>query len=182
DSVDVNVSYSAVEDQEIVVWFQLDQQPFTTFQEFRQTAQLGQNDITVKLFIPPSVPVAQDAYQYQTLLVPTGGGWPERISNIAQTDIDVVMVSNIDENGLDVLPLQVYPNPTKGEFTVQIPSSSQEANLVIYSALGEVVQQQIVPSGIEQVTLDLNDDTPAGVYWLHVRRDASYSTVKLLKQ
>ncbi|MEL6836880.1 MAG: endo-1,4-beta-xylanase [Bacteroidota bacterium] len=182
DSVDVNVSYSAVEDQEIVVWFQLDQQPFTTFQEFRQTAQLGQNDITVKLFIPPSVPVAQDAYQYQTLLVPTGGGFPERISNIAQTDIDVVMVSNIDENGLDVLPLQVYPNPTRGEFTVQIPGSSQEANLVIYSALGEVVQQQIVPSGIEQLTLDLNDDTPAGVYWLHVRRDASYSTVKLLKQ
>ena len=181
DSVDVNVSYSAVENQEIVVWFQLDQQPFTVFQEFRQAAQLGQNDLTVRLFIPPSVPIAQDAYQYQTLLVPTGGGFPERISNIAQTDIDVVMVSSTEENGWDALPLQVYPNPTRGEFTVQIPNSSQAANLVIYSALGEVVQQQIVPSGVEQVTLDLKDGMPVGVYWLHVRRDASYSTVKLLK-
>ncbi|MEO0340926.1 MAG: endo-1,4-beta-xylanase, partial [Bacteroidota bacterium] len=70
DTVEVSVDYSAVEGQEIVVWFQLDQSPFTTFQEFRQTAMPGRNEVTAKLFIPLDIPIADDAYQYQTILVP----------------------------------------------------------------------------------------------------------------
>ncbi len=181
DSVEVNISYAAVEGQEIVVWFQLDQAPYTTYQEFWHTAELGQHELTAKVFIPLSVPIAQDAYQYQTLLVPTGGGWPERISNIAQGNIDVVMVSSTVDNTADDLQLQLYPNPTSGTFTVQIPSSSQQADLIIYSALGEVVHQQIVPAGVNQVDLQLKETTPSGMYWLSVRRDASRAVVKLLK-
>ncbi|MEL6275670.1 MAG: endo-1,4-beta-xylanase, partial [Bacteroidota bacterium] len=137
DSVEVAISYSAVEGQQIVVWFQLDTNPFTVFHEFRGAAAAGQNEIIAKLFIPLNVPVAQDAYQYQTVLVPNGGGWPERISNIAQPDIDVVMVSSVAERGSNDLEFSAYPNPITDEsVTVALPVSSQPTVIAIYSALG----------------------------------------------
>lgn len=181
DTAEVQVSYSAVEDQEIVVWFQLDQAPFTTYQEFRQPAALGQNELTAKLYIPLDVPVAEDAYQYQTLLVPTGGGWPERISNIGQPDIDVVMVSSVTGISADDFLFSVYPNPAAGSVTIEIPASSRQRNLVLFSALGQVVHRQIVGAGQEQATLDL-DPFPRGMYWLSVQQGTSHGAVKLVKQ
>ena len=181
DTVHVQVSYSAVEGQEIVVWFQLSQSPFTTYYEFRQTAAVGQNELTAKVYIPPSVPVADDTYQYQTLLVPTGGTWPDRISNIGQPGIDVVMTtSTTGINGNDFV-IRAYPNPTTGLLTLEVPPGNRSSRLVIYSALGDVVQQQIVPAGVKQVTLQL-DALPPGMFWLSVHQDAAYSTVKLFKK
>jgi hypothetical protein len=180
DSVEVNVSYSAVEGQEIVVWFQLDQSPFTTYQEFRQAASTGQNEITAKLYIPLDVPVANDAYQYQTLLVPTGGSWPDRISNIAQRDIDVVMVSGTAENNAQALAYRVYPNPSIGAFTVEVPASSYTSELIVYSSLGKVIYQQSIPPGANDRTL-LLDHIPQGVHWLSVRQGSAQGVVKLLK-
>jgi endo-1,4-beta-xylanase len=181
DSVDVVISYSAVDNQEIVVWFQLDQSPFTTYQEFRQTAAVGQNEIVAKLFIPPSVPIADDAYQYQTLLVPTGGGWPERISNISQPNIDVVMVSNVTESSSQNLQFAVFPNPTLGSCIVEVPPSNYTSELIIYTATGNVLQRQTIPKGVNQVKLNL-DDVPTGLYWISIDQGASYGAVKLLKQ
>jgi GH35 family endo-1,4-beta-xylanase len=181
DTAEVQVSYSAVEDQQIVVWFQLDQSPFTTYQEFRQTAALGQNEITAKLYIPLEVPIAQDAYQFQTLLVPTGGGWPERISNIGQPDIDVVMVSSVAGGRTNDLQFKVYPNPTTGLVTVEIPGSSHRSELVIYSALGQMVHRQTVRPGTDQVPLQL-DAVPPGMYWLSVHRNTSFGVVRLFKE
>ncbi len=181
DTAEINVSYSAIEGQEIVVWFQLDQSPFTTFQEFRQTAMPGQNDIVAKLYIPETVPIAQDAYQYQTLLVPTGGGWPERISNISQGNIDVVVVSSVVQDGVNDLNFSVYPNPTAGLFNVEIPASSHTAELILYSALGREVHRQTIPSGRTEMSLNLST-IPRGLYWLSVQQDNSHGVVKLLKQ
>ncbi|MEO0340838.1 MAG: endo-1,4-beta-xylanase, partial [Bacteroidota bacterium] len=181
DTAEINVSYSAIAGQEIVVWFQLDQSPFTTFQEFRQTAMPGQNDIVAKLFIPESVPIAQDAYQYQTILVPTGGSWPERISNISQGNIDVVVVSSVTQGGANNLNFSVYPNPTDGQFNVEIPASGHAAELILYSALGREVHRQTIPSGRTEMNLNLST-IPRGVYWLSVQQDNSQGVVKLLKQ
>ncbi len=181
DTAEINVSYSAIEGQEIVVWFQLDQSPFTTYQEFRQTAMPGQNDIIAKLYIPQDVPIADDAYQYQTILVPTGGGWPERIANISQGDIDVVVVSSVAQGGANNLNFRVYPNPTAGLFNVEIPASSDAAELTLYSALGEVVHQQLTPSGRSELSLHLHS-IPPGIYWLSVQQGTSQGVVKLLKQ
>ncbi len=181
DTAEINVSYSAVEGQEIVVWFQLDQSPFTTFQEFRQTAMPGQNDIIAKLYIPQNVPIAENAYQYQTLLVPAGGGWPERISNVSQGNIDVVMVSSVAQGGTNLLHFNVFPNPTVGLFKVEIPASSHAVELILYSALGEEVHRQTIPSGRTEMNLNLST-IPRGVYWLSVQQDNSQGVVKLLKQ
>ena len=180
DVVEVEVSYSAAEDQEVVVWFQLDQSPFTTYQEVRQAASLGYNEVTIELAIPMSVPPAEDAYQYQTLLVPTGGSWPDRISNVAQQNVDVVMVSNTTEDGLDDLAFKVFPNPTAGVFTVNISAGSEASQLLVYSALGEIVYQQELAAGVSESPVDI-EALPAGVYWLTLQQAASRGAVKLVK-
>ena len=180
DVVEVEVSYSAAEDQEVVVWFQLDQSPFTTYQEVRQAANLGYNEVTIELAIPMSVPPAEDAYQYQTLLVPTGGSWPDRISNVAQQNVDVVMVSNTTEDGLDDLAFKVFPNPTAGVFTVNISAGSEASQLLVYSALGEIVYQQELAAGVSESPVDI-EALPAGVYWLTLQQAASRGAVKLVK-
>ncbi|MEM8583688.1 MAG: endo-1,4-beta-xylanase [Bacteroidota bacterium] len=182
DTAEVQVSYSAVENQEIIVWFQLDQQPFTTYQEFRQTAAIGQNDLTAKVYIPLDVPIADDAYQYQTLLVPTGGGFPDRISNISQPNIDVVMTSSVANGNSNDLRFDLYPNPTSGTVTIALPTTSnQPEELIIYSAIGEIVYQTTLPGYLESHTLNL-DNIPTGFYWLSVYKGTSHYSVKFLKQ
>lgn len=181
ETVGVEISYSAVEDQEIVVWFQLDSPPFTTYQEFRETAVPGQNEIVANLFIPTDVPIAQDAYQYQTLLVPTGGSWPDRISNISQQNIDVVMVSSVAESNGQELKFGVFPNPTSGLCTVEAPTGNMSSNLVMYNMMGEVMHRQTIPSGMDEVKLDL-EDFPSGLYWVSMRQGTAYGMVKLFKQ
>lgn len=181
DTALVNITYSAAEGQEIVVWFQLDQSPFTVYKEFRQTAALGLNEVTAKLFIPLSVPIAEDAYQFQTVLVPTGGGWEERISNVNKPNVDVVMVTSVAGSGSNDIKLKVYPNPTTGSFNLETPASNHPADLIIYSALGEVVYRQAIPPGVDQTPLRLGA-IPHGVYWLSVRQETSSGMVKLIKQ
>lgn len=181
DTAEVAVRYSAVEGQEIVVWFQLDEAPFTTFTEFRQTANEGLNEIVAKLFVPLSVPAAEDAYQYQAILVPTGGGWPERVSNVNQPNVDVLLLSNLRENNRPSLELAIFPNPTTDVCTLTLPPSSDTAELLIYGATGQLLQRQSVRGGVEQLELSLAE-LPAGLYWVSLRRGTDYGMTRLIKQ
>ncbi len=181
DSVDVVVRYSAVQDQEIVVWFQLDQSPFTTYYEYRQAADTGINELTARLIIPLSVPVAEDAYQYQSLLVPTGGNWPDRISSLNQPNVDVDLVSSIKDHLGGQLQFSVFPNPAHGSCTINLPDGSMSSELLIYSAEGKSVYQQTLSKGMVTLDLDLNT-WPPGLYYLHIRQASSSGTVKLLKE
>lgn len=181
DTAMIDIVYSAVEGQELVLWLQLDQSPFTTFQEFRQTAIKGLNMITAKIYIPLDVPIAEAAYQFQAILVPTGGGWPERISNLNQANIDAVMPTSVNRKLFNKFQIKAFPNPTTGLLSIEIPASNQPAELLIYSTLGEVVHRQTVSSNSNQLSLDLTK-VPPGIYWLSIRRDSNYGVVKLLKQ
>ncbi|MEL7120104.1 MAG: endo-1,4-beta-xylanase [Bacteroidota bacterium] len=181
DSATIDIDYIAAAGQEIVVWLQLDQSPFTTFQEFRQTATEGRNTMTAKLYIPLDVPIANDAYQYQTILVPTGGGWPERISNLAQQNIDVVRVTSVNGSRINKLQVKVFPNPTAGFLTVKLPTSNQPTELLIYSTIGEMIHRQTVGPNVDQLDLELTS-IPSGIYWLSIRRDTDYGVIRFLKQ
>ncbi|WP_235295957.1 T9SS type A sorting domain-containing protein [Portibacter marinus] len=180
ETVRFNVSYSAVEDQEIVVWFQLDQSPFTTYQEFRQEALIGQNELEIELEIPSDVPIAQDAYQYQTLLVPTGGSWPDRISNFALTNIDVVIASSTGEETFDKTSLKVYPNPTDGSFFIRLPENIKNMNVQIFTSSGTLVQASQIPQGTEVFEIG-NSLLLPGVYYLRFKKGNEITIRKIVK-
>jgi GH35 family endo-1,4-beta-xylanase len=181
DTATVEVTYSAVAGQQIVVWFQLDQEPFTTYTEFRQEAAIGLNTITAKLFIPLDVPIAQDAYQFQTLLVPTGGAWPERISNIGQPDVDVEIGTSLDPINVNVLPLRAYPNPTSGSITAELPVYSAPSHYRLYTAQGQLMATGVIGSGVNRLDLALGD-FPRGIYLLRVQQGRQNGTVRFIKE
>lgn len=181
EMVDISISYSAVENQEIVVWFQQDTPPFTTFQEFRQQAQPGQNEIVANLLIPSDIPIADNAYQYQTLLVPTGGSWPDRISNITQPDIDVVLGTAVADNSKQNLQFRIFPNPVMSSCVIEVPPSKGSSSLIIYSSLGEIVHRQLIPGGVDELSLDL-EVLPAGLYWVFLQQDLAHGARQLIKE
>ncbi len=182
DTVTVDVTYSAGENQEIVVWFQLDEAPYTTFQEFRQEVVAGEDQqLSAKLFIPADVPVIEDAYQYQTILVPIGGGWEQRISNIDQRDIDVILGTSVDNGTFGGLSLSAFPNPTSGLLNLELPAGSLRTNYEVYSSIGRTVQSGIIQKGIVRASLDLGS-LPAGVYMLHLQRGAAMGRIRLVKE
>ena len=64
---------------------------------------------------------------------------------------------------------------------LELPNSKEPSELMIYSTLGEVVHQQKAGPYVDRLALDISA-IPRGIYWLSVRRDDTYGTVKLLKQ
>jgi hypothetical protein len=82
--------------------------------------------------------------------------------------IDDVIVSTDSTIGIQELPnqnspLQLFPNPTHGEFVVSSPSLAGKT-LYIYNTLGEIILQQIITSAKEQINLSAG----AGVYFVKV--------------
>lgn len=181
DTAVVNVTYSAVADQEVVVWFQLDQPPFTTYQEFRQEAALGLNSISAKLFIPLDVPIAQDAYQFQSLLVPTGGGFSERVSNIGQPNIDVEIGTSNDNPAVNEVPLRVFPNPTSGWLNLELPIGNTVSGYRIYSTLGQLVAQGKIGRGIGQSPINVME-LSRGFYFLQLQQGEKTGRVTFFRK
>ncbi len=67
-----------------------------------------------------------------------------------------------------VLPVQVYPNPTFGEVTVEfLKPSPNAATIQVWDTYGRVVLETEVPELTEKKALDLRS-LPLGVYWLRI--------------
>lgn len=86
------------------------------------------------------------------------------------------VLSNVNQLS-DAASINVYPNPTKGQFTIDL-GTNHNAAILITDINGKTVYQQTI-SSTKVVTLDL--DQPAGVYFLTVASDDRYSVVKLIK-
>jgi len=175
--VELDISYSAVSDQEIVAWFQLDQSPFTTFFEYRAPADIGRNTTKATLSIPVDVPIANDAYQYQTLLVPTGGGWPERISFFPQTDVDVVLPTSNRELEVDSHDIRLFPNPFIDNLTILSGASDVQDVVLIYAIDGQLVGQFKLHNN---QSLDLSL-LQTGIYTVHFMIDDIAYSERIVK-
>ncbi|MCR9251509.1 MAG: endo-1,4-beta-xylanase [bacterium] len=86
----VSVQYSASQNRDIVVVFQLDSSPWTTYQSVNTQVNSGSGSLNVSVPIPSNTPVSNNAYQYQVFIAPSGGGWNNRLDNTAQTNVDAV--------------------------------------------------------------------------------------------
>jgi hypothetical protein len=68
-------------------------------------------------------------------------------------------------------PLSIYPNPNKGTFTVS--HSLNNPRLIVYSAQGSIIMDQLISSKKELIELDVQ----SGVYLLRIS-DGSISYVE----
>lgn len=80
------------------------------------------------------------------------------VSDSSQITVDLCLgIAQGNSNGVEV-----YPNPSNGQFTVTAPVSS---HIVIYSALGERVMEFV--SATDVTPIDMRDFA-TGVYYIRV--------------
>lgn len=88
--VTLNVNYQTSETRDIVVMFQLDESPWTLLEQVTTSVPAGKGSIEIEVMIPAETAVANDAYQFQTFLTPTGLGWDEKLDFFEIKDVDVL--------------------------------------------------------------------------------------------
>ncbi len=79
--------------------------------------------------------------------------------------------------------LNIYPNPTKGEFVLELNSAdNQKYQLTVVNLLGiDILQKNIEVSGQYNETFDMAQ-FPEGVYYLYLRNDQQSLVKKLIIQ
>jgi len=89
---------------------------------------------------------------------------------------------HVEEDGLDLESLNVYPNPSNGEFSVSLESSREtNLNLYVFNQAGQRVFTEKLKkmSGSETIELDLTNQ-PAGVYYVNLTDGKTSSTRKVV--
>ncbi len=86
----VTVNYEAAQERDVVVIFQKDSPDFDTYGEGRVRVSAGSGTVEVDVPISASTPVANDAYQFQTIVTTVGGNYDSRKASLAKTNIDCI--------------------------------------------------------------------------------------------
>ena len=102
-------------------------------------------------------------------------------SDLAIDDVSIYDIVSVEENLL--LPeLVIYPNPTRGLFTVDFgDSEAQVDGLKVYSAVGELVLDQQITSNSGRLDVALESPS-AGVYFVEITAGDQSVIRKLIVQ
>ena len=78
-TVSVEVSYQASTYRDIVVVFQMNSWPWTTFGYERISVSAGSSTLNIPIAIDANTPIASRTYKFVVYLVPTSGVWDDRL-------------------------------------------------------------------------------------------------------
>ncbi len=98
--VSVRIDYSASGDRDVIVTFQKDSGDYKYYTGAVRKVVKGSGTLWVKLTIPNNVPVADNAYQFQTYITDRNGDWRGAKDNIEKQNRDVLPKST-DNDRID---------------------------------------------------------------------------------
>lgn len=83
-------------------------------------------------------------------------------------------------HNLTLRRITIYPNPTHGQFSVEIGNADtmENASITIYSATGSIIYYNDEPRDCNDIDLSLHGN---GMYLLVIRVDGETSTWKIIK-
>ena len=88
-------------------------------------------------------------------------------------------VSVEEEEMVMVDGITLYPNPSKGQFTLSTPSLNEDAALEVYSMEGRLVYQTTIPANTNQTFIDLQQPS-AGLYAVRLLAGNKLSSMKII--
>jgi len=91
---------------------------------------------------------------------------------------DTVRTIGIESNNFEI-GLNVYPNPTNGQVTVEINGNSTQASVRLFNLVGEEIPIQIDFSGNNKLFLNLENQA-SGVYFLSIELNGKVVNRKLI--
>lgn len=71
----------------------------------------------------------------------------------------------------------VYPNPSAGKITIEMPAGNRKINIRLNNIHGELVYQGLVSTG---QTIDLKNDIQPGIYFLQIDDGSTLQTTKMI--
>jgi len=86
---------------------------------------------------------------------------------------------SLNENSASTNGIKLYPNPTNGNFTINLGENNSKSTIQIIDLTGKVVFENTY-SNQNQINLDLQ--APKGIYFVKVMSNGQLSVVKLIKQ
>ena len=114
----------------------------------------------------------QDDNQFYNLVVDSNderSKWKLELASISPL--------SVEENILEQTFVQLYPNPTKDEFTIEL-SGFNKAKVVIYDVLGKENFKQIVNSS--KIRINTNKNFKPGLYLIKIDTNDKIYFKKLL--
>jgi hypothetical protein len=103
-------------------------------------------------------------------ITPCANSSSQRINNSANNNEEREI-----ENQLKNSFIEIYPNPTHGQFTIEIPNIAENTNLKFYNTYGQLMLQQQINSNQTQIDLSLFGK---GLYLLHLKTDEGEINIK----
>ncbi|MCK9399044.1 MAG: T9SS type A sorting domain-containing protein [Bacteroidales bacterium] len=91
--------------------------------------------------------------------------------------------SGIGDNEAGIGKINIFPNPTRGKFTLQIngSGSDQQTRLEIFNILGEKIAD--VPGFVSQASNEIDlSSVPDGIYFIRINDRKKIYTEELIKQ
>lgn len=104
-------------------------------------------------------------------------------SNLFIDNININGVLNLQEQGLEGMDLQVYPNPTAGEpINVSYMAQDEPTTFTLLDAQGKIIATQVINTTNGQVTTQLDNtaNLPAAMYFLEVTSGDNSTTRKVV--
>jgi len=92
----------------------------------------------------------------------------------AKADVSTVVIDNEQDDMYNI-----YPNPTTGRFSVNIPSESSETELMIYNITGQLFYRKECSNTSK---IDIEIDMPPGTYFVKIKSYYGLKTLKLIKK
>ncbi|PCI94134.1 MAG: hypothetical protein COB15_14830 [Flavobacteriales bacterium] len=82
------------------------------------------------------------------------------------------------ENSSPFTGLSFYPNPTTGNFSIDLGETKHKLNLILTNSLGQVLFSKNYAS-TNFINLGIN--APSGIYFLQLESDEESKTIRILK-
>ena len=100
-TVSVEVSYQASTYRDIVVVFQMNDDPWTTFGYKRITVSAGSSTLSVPIAIDSNTPIASGMYKFVVYIVPTSGVWDHRLDAKTPQNLVSFIKAPVSESDYD---------------------------------------------------------------------------------
>jgi hypothetical protein len=117
----------------------------------------------------------------QTYTAAANGGFAVEITQNGCVDTSAcvnVVITAIQNSGLKTQILSIYPNPTNGQFSIDLGEAFKQVNIQILDLSGRVVYQTTTNKQV----VNLNFEAPKGIYFVSINTGLKQSTIKLIKQ
>ncbi|MEL6944498.1 MAG: endo-1,4-beta-xylanase, partial [Bacteroidota bacterium] len=90
EQVTVEVSYIATGNQDVVLWFQLDQAPFTVYTQVVTDVMAGTGTINIPIAIPMNITPRTSQYRFLVFIAPDGKGVEDSFADFIQNRVTVL--------------------------------------------------------------------------------------------